>query len=496
MRRLVLATALLLAAVPSLAAQATTEPADEPQSGGALVDACPDTAGRVPEIGPRACRSGTSVIWGTGQACRRVGAPDDVCLRTDGRDLSEAAMTAYEQSWTHRALTLQRELDADVPLVRALMPHTHNSFNSAAYMATLSGSDPNQAVSMRDQLRLDMQAIEIDVHWFPSPTADEGDNGMAPIMCHGQVVEDGPTPIHAGCTVERHLRDGLAELRGWLEEREAAGDPRLLLLYLENGLDDEVAHDAAARTIEAELGEYVIRTPEDQPCAPMPLTTSRRQLLADDESRVLIVGNCDAAHPDWGAVVHERGPQWKESSSGPGTDYDCAAERAERDFATEWIRHWEDSTWLSAMAGSSGDMTREETRAMVACGVQMPGFDQLRASDQRLADLVWSWATDEPAATADADCAALGGDDARFHATRCTARLAYACVDGAGTWRVTSRRGRWQAGDAVCARAFPGSRLGLPANGWEKGLVVAAAPEGASVWLNYRKVNGDWTPRP
>lgn len=498
MRRIIVLLAVIAGLVPTLAARAA-EPSDEAQSGAAVVDACAQTAGQAPEVGPRACRSAQSVIWGTGQACRRAGAPDDVCIRTDGRDLSEAAMAAYEASWTHRAHALQRDLDAGVPLLRALVPHTHNSFNSTAYMATLSGSDPNQAVSMTDQLRLDMQALEIDLHWFPSPTADPGDGGKAPIMCHGRTEqpEPLPVPVHVGCTAERHLGDGLAEVRQWLIERDAAGDPRLLMLYLENQLDnDPTAHAAAARTIEAELGERLITTPAGQPCAPLPLTESKQSLMkrnnmAGDESRVLIVGNCDTAVAGpWGSVVHERGPQWEESGSGMGDDFDCDAERSATDFRTHWIRHWEDSTWLSTMVGSAGEVTREETRAMVRCGVHMPGFDQLRASDRRLEDLIWSWAPDEPS-TAGA-CAAQGADG-RFRATNCRAHLRYACVDAAGAWLVTASRGRSVSAEKACARAFPGSRPGVPANGWENALLRAAAGPGASVWLAYRQVDGVWT---
>jgi hypothetical protein len=434
-------------------------------------------------------------MWGAGQWCRQPHLADDVCAAVDGRDLSAAAMAAYEQSWTHRALTLQRGLDAGVPLLRALVPHTHNSFNSAAYLPTLSGTDANQAVSLTDQLRLDMRGIEIDVHWAPSPTADQRDGGMAPIMCHGQPAAVGPATVHAGCTYERHLRDGLAELRRWITAQDGAGAPQLVLLYLENNLDGgAAAHDAAARTIEAELGGLVLRPPAGQPCAPMPMSRARGDILAGGH-RVLIVGNCGPGA--WGAWVHERGPRWDETSSGPGDDYPAfpsCLDRRTVDYTTHWIRRYEDSTWLSAMAGgASSEVTAAETGAMVRCGVQMPGFDQLRASDPRLEQLVWSWAKGEPFDAQSSDCAQQG-TDARFHAVRCSARAAFACVDGSGTWRVTGLQGPWRRGAAACARTFPGSRFAVPPNGFENGLVRQAAPPGVAVWLAYRRTGGGWTP--
>jgi hypothetical protein len=481
MRRRVLLVLLVVAGlVPGLAARAA-QPPDEPISGGAVPEACVSTAGAVPEIGSRACRTGYSVVWGTGAACWRNDVPREACIRVDGRDLSEQAMVDYEASWTHRALGLQRELDADVSLLRSLIPHTHNSFNAAAYMPTLSGSDPNQAVSMRDQLRLDIRSIEIDVHWFPSATSGGADGGMAPIMCHGR-TEGGELRVHVGCTVERHLRDGLAEVREWLQAQPAT-DPQLVLLYLENQLNgDPAAHNAATAAIEAQLGSFVLRPPAGGGCTPMPFAATRNQLLAG-RSRVLIVGNCDPNGGAWNTWVHDRGqPTWDESGS--DSDHVCQPQR----YGKEFVRRYEDSTWLSAMAGMGSELTAEETGVLVRCGVNMPGFDQLRAKDARLRELVWSWAPDEPAASG--DCAAQNAN-ARFVTSTCSTHLPYACVDGAGTWRVTPRRGPWAAGDAACRRAFPGSSFGVPPNGMENARLRAAAPAG-NVWLDYAKVKGDW----
>jgi hypothetical protein len=484
---------VLAGLVPAVTARAAESP-----SLADVVDACGSSAGQVPEAGPRGCRTVQAFVWGTGDLCRVPDPQNAACTSVDGRDLTEAAMAAYEGSWTHRALALQRELDAEVPLLRALVPHTHNSFNSAAYMATVSGSDPNQAVSLTDQLRLDMRGIEIDVHWAPSVS----DGAMAPIMCHGEPVDAEVTTVHAGCTIERHLRDGLAELRQWIESEERQHRPQFVLLYLENALDnDPAAHAAAANTIATELGGLVRRPPAGQPCAPMPLDTTRAEILGTGQ-RVLIVGNCGPG--DWGTWVHERGPQWNESSSGHGDDYPgidrepgmtkCAAERAAEDYDHNWIRRYEDSTWLSAMAGgTSSQVTVDETRAMVRCGVNMPGFDQLQAGDPRLPALVWSWDQGEPLDAAGADCAAQN-TSARFRATSCTAKLRFACVDGAGGWHVTPTRGAWNLGPRMCARAFRGSRFAVPANGYENTRLRAVAGPDASVWLDYRRLAGDWTP--
>jgi len=327
----------------------------------------------------RVCRSLEQLGRTTGQLCRFPGGPDDVCTDLDGRSLSEARIAAYEQGWVHRALRLQSMLDESVPLRVGLTPATHNSFNSEVYPPTLSGLDHNQVYSLTDQLRMDMRGLELDVHWFPSPYGDLADGGFAPILCHGQVVDVGPVPVHLGCTIERHLREGLAEIRAWLD----ANPTEFLLLYLENNLDgDAQAHDAAARAIAAELGELVLRPPDGAPCAPMPAGESRRSIL-DGGHRVLIVGNCGPGA--WGTWVHERGPVWSESSSPAGDDYpdypQCAAAGGERDheqYDTHFIRFFEDSTWLTVMvSGGPSEITRGDAGPMVRCGVHLTCFDSL-----------------------------------------------------------------------------------------------------------------------
>ncbi len=113
------------------------------QDAGDLVELCaPLTA--VPELGPRACKSEESGNWLTAQLCRLiVGREETVCPSIDGRPVHEPAMAAFEASWLGRALALQRQLDLDVPLSQALLPHTHNAANSSAYAPSVSNLDPN-----------------------------------------------------------------------------------------------------------------------------------------------------------------------------------------------------------------------------------------------------------------------------------------------------------------------------------------------------------------
>ena len=426
-------------------------------------------------------------------------APEE-CTPVDGRTISEAHVQAYQSGWVHRALSLQRGLDLNAPLAEEQLPHTHNSFNgssytlgSTSYYPTLTNQDPNQVYSLTDQLQMDVRALEIDVHWWPSPYGNASTGGKWVTMCHG---DSSTVPgVHIGCTWDRPFQDGLAELKAWL----VAHPDQFVLLYLENQLDDTngpnpQAHQIAGQLIAQGLGSLVYQPPAGQPCAPMPTSTSTAD-LAKGGHQVLIVGNCGPGA--WGSWVHERAPHWDEHGD-PSTyaDSACTADKQERAADPALFRReFEDSTWLTATTGDGQNhlSTPATVAKMVQCGVNIIGLDQLTPQDPRLTALVWSWAQDQPAAGA-GNCASQGADE-RFHAGDCNDKHRFACVDGAGAWRVTAAVGRWDMGNTLCGAEFHGSRFGVPANGLRNRQIVEAkgAPS-TEVWLNYANINGVWTP--
>jgi len=389
------------------------------QDGSDLVEACePLTA--LPEVGPRGCKSIEAGTWGAAQGCRRVeGRSDELCPTIDGRTVSEAAVAGFESSWTGRALALQRQLDLDVPLSQALFPHTHNSANSSAYAPSVGTLDANQVVTLTDQLRLGMRAIEIDVHWVPQPSGDPARGYRAVVQCHGEPVATPAGVLHAGCSVDTLFVDLLREVRAWLDQ--PANSDEVLLLYLENALDgDEAAHAAAVDAISSTLGDLVARPEPGAGCQALPVSRTKQELL-DAGTRVLVTGNCGPG--GWDRWVFDRYPSWDESG---GSTFDCARERSEIDFDSTLVRRYEDSTWLSAMAGAGSHIDAATMAEMVRCGVNLVGFDQLHPGDERLPSLVWSWRVDEPATGATDSCAALG-TDGRFFADDCAVPRPVAC---------------------------------------------------------------------
>lgn len=470
-----------------------------------LMAAVPAAAKAVSvDNGGRADRTVQAVQWGASAACRTPlravsdSAPEQ-CAVIDGRPVSEAEVNAYQSSWTHRALSLQRSLGAGAPLVEEQLVHTHNSFNassyslgSTSYYPTVTNQDPNQVYSLTDQLRMDVRALEIDVHWVPSPFGNASTGGFWVTMCHGDssIVQG----VHVGCSWDRPFQDGLAELKAWLN----ANPHEVILLYLENQLDDvngpnAQAHQIAGQLIASGLGSLVYRPPAGQPCAPMPMDTVGAADILKAGHQVLIVGNCGPGA--WGTWVWERGPRWDEHGDPSAyNDAACAADRKARLSDATFRRFFEDSTWLTAMQNGKNSLTTPAGAArMMQCGVNIVGLDQLTPQDPRLPALVWSWAQNEPVANA-GNCAYQGADG-RFHAGNCGDTRQFACVDSTGAWHVTPASGPWAMGTTLCSAQFSGSHFAVPPNGLRNQLIVEAkGSPSTQVWLNYANVNGTWTP--
>jgi hypothetical protein len=475
-------------------------------NGAAAVAACNAllATGPTAALGTKVCRTAEQFVWGAAATCRRLlalapnPAATERCTPVDGRRISAAQVSAYQGSWVHRALQLQAQLDDAAPLAEEQMPHTHNSFNSSVYFPTLTNSDPNQVLSLPDQLSLDIRFLELDLHWVPSPFGSAATGGKWVTLCHGD--SSIAPPVHIGCTWDRPLQDGLAEIRAWMISHPT----EFVSLYLENQMvGDPTAHQIAAQLLTDAFGSWIAPTaPDGGACAPMPLTKSRADLRAAG-SRMLIVGNCGPGNglgTGWGSVVHERGPQWDESGN-PNTyvsNHECDHDRAARLHDSTFRRWYGDSTWLTGVTSQNTDIPASTVALMVQCGANIVGFDQLLPGDARLAAFVWSWAPDQ-ALNASGDCAAhegtSGHDPGRITGADCGATAAFACTTAdTVVWHVTTATGPWANGFAACPAEFPGMHFAAPVNGFRNQLLRESRSDAAPpVWLNYRNVGGSWT---
>jgi hypothetical protein len=386
--------------------------------------------------------------------------------------------SASAQGWAQDTLGLQYELASDMPLRNAPWVGTHNSFNSVAEMGpALSPLDSNQKLPIVDQLRLGIRSLELDVHWFPSARA----GGFAPVVCHA-------TAEHGGCSVEKTLAEVLREIHGWLRE----SPDQVLLLYLEDHLDGQEGHDAAAAVLEHELGSAIHRPAAGGGCAPTPLDLTRSQVRSTG-AQVVIVSDCGSGAA-WQSQIWSFADHVETRPRGYRDFPDCGPDFDRDTYDNELVRYFEDSTQLTAGGSVVGASTRDDgltpatAAAMARCGVDLLGLDQLTDGDPRLDALVWSWAPGEPGS---GDCAVQRAD-ARWEARACRGRHPAACRAADGSWRLTPRAEPWSNAARACSSVS--AALAAPRTGYEGQLLRVAmeAAGGRDAWLGLTRSGDSW----
>ena len=406
--------------------------------------------------------------------CRRDPVGRDECAAVLGTpDASEASIAAYEGSELSRTLDLQRSLGDRLPLNAGLWVGTHNSANSTSESPTLSQSDSNQQLSLTDQLRLDVRSLELDAHWWPSLQSA----GRAPVLCHAQ-------SRHEGCTTERLLSTGLAEIAAWLR----ANPGEVVLLYLEDHLDGEQGHNAAVDDLEKAFGSLLYRPGKpSQSCSILPLDLTRDQVRAAGAQVVVMTGSCRKGVGErWHGAVFSETSRKEARPQGYGGYPTCGGfEPVPSDPL--FLRYFEDSTFLNRALTPTGEtepddgLTPATVAAMTRCGVDLLGLDQLVPGDGRLEALAWSFAPGQLDAPAGA-VAVQRASDGRWEALSGRERLAAACRLPDGSWTVTGAGPRVSAAGRCgeLGAAFDVPRRGLDA----QLLLEAQARAGADrVWL-------------
>ena len=383
-------------------------------------------------------------------------------------EASEAAIAEFEGSSTHGALVFQHRLADDVGMGNAPWAATHNSFNSIAEMGpALSTVDSNQQIGLVEQLRIGIRSLELDVHRFA------GRN----VVCHARGANEG----HAGCSVERELGAVLEPIASWVD----ANPGQVLMLYLEDHMGDAAGYDAAGATVEDVFGDelYAPKAPATG-CQVLPTTLTRDDVLAAG-AQVFVVSDCGPGG-GWAKVAFDWGPMHDEAQPDEFDAATCGPFPRER-----LSRFYEDSTGLSygvSQMGGGGEpakMTPAITAAMVRCGIDHIGFDQLTPRDGRLDALVWSWADGQPAAGG-GSCA-VQRSDGRWQTGSCDSRRVLACRAADGTWSVSPKATTARH----AARACGTSTFAAPRTGYENELLARAAG-GRPVLLGLRREGSGW----
>jgi hypothetical protein len=463
LRRIALLSSLALITASGISGAAKAKPFD---------DAC-----KTASPSASTCIGAQKVAEAKSAVCRSTPAPNDACADpVAGHDVSTAQLEAYRSSWLHKAAQYQYALGDSVPLRDAQWLGTHNSFNTDSNGVTLSHTDNNQQLTLTQQLDGDIRAIELDVHQVPGTDSGLGQDVVR--VCHGRGADE----FHAGCTTEPLLADVLPEIRRWLDANPSA----VLMVYLEDNLGDQTGYDMTVDALNGAFGKLIYRPDPAQianGCANLPLDVTRDDMRAAG-ARVFFVGNCRAG---WSADVFGWDANHVESGSTPGYKPfpACDATYNAAVYDAKLVRYYEDSTWLSSAIDPSespadhdaGSLTPDKVASMIACGVNLFGFDQFDPNDGRVAASIWSWAANEPNATSGA--CAVQRPDGRWAAADCGERHPAACRT-AGGWKLSPSV---PAAAAAAACSATGGEYDPPRTGPENAQLRAAAA-GVPVWLD------------
>lgn len=480
---LVLATPLAARAAEQPAAAPVTDPLPSYQQ-------CYAQAPAQAKNVAAACRGFEKFGQDAAALCRRLLQDDAACVTPFAPPVERSEVAAYQSTWVHRALVLQRALGDQLPLRDAQWLGTHNSFNAVPDgphdpPPGLSQLDSNQQLSMVDQLDSDMRSLEVDAHWTLDPHTGQDEVRL----CH---AESGGY----GCTIEGTLAQGLVPVADWV--RKHPGE--VLFLYVDDDLQNHAGHEAAAQVVEQAFGDLIYRSSADPAvgtgagaCRPLDLALTRAKVLAAGK-RVIVWSTCESgsATSSWNDLVFNDGGKFEQTTSAYADYPGCDGPTAQQNYGRTFVRYFEDSTFLSALATPDGDHIDAPMAAhMARCGVNLVGFDQLLPDDPRLAASIWSWAQDEPSAAG--ACAVARASDGRFLAVPCSGRHAVACRSG-GTWTVVTPAVPVEAAAQQCRT--DGS-YAVPRSGREDALLQAALHRaGASdAWIAYTDTNGGWAPR-
>ena len=400
---------------------------------------------------------------------------------------SGSSVKDYKKSWNYNALQFQSVIDLFAPFGKANFVTTHNSFNAGVYSQNGSYIDPNQKISIFDQLEIGVRALELDVHYAFSSSGFwpwDWEFGEELKLSHG----DGNTGCHPN---DRYFAQGLEEISSWISNNPN----EVVLIMLEDHMEGE--YEKAMSDLDKTIGHLVYKP---NGCQRLPMDLTKADVLAEGKQILVLGGNCStdnwsdyAFKSSWSATksINDFIPYPVTTIGGKDAEY----------LQSHLVRVYEDSTVLSSIFDSPDRrITAKDTAELTEAGI-IAGFDQVIPFDTRLTAEIWSWANNQPDnAGGDEDCAAQGADG-RFGDSPCSLKKKVACKDvETSEWYITANTYTWAEAASACAIEFPDKDLqfGVPVNGYENAVLrdLKTSLNVDDVWLNYSDqwVEGEWRP--
>lgn len=395
------------------------------------------------------------------------------------------------ETWENHVLKLQHQIDQDAPLNQTVFLATHNSYNSKAYQKAFRYPDPNQILSIYDQLQAGIRSIELDVHWAWN-TKFKKDL----LLCHGQ-------KNHLGCGVyDRHVTEALREIRQWLYENP----DEVLLLYIEQFLDGH--GNLLASALEEHLGNFIYKPDTSTlSCKALPISVTKRAVLRQGKQVIIVTKHCPDQHTllntyAFAGIGEKSNPQ-NVFIDGTITNFrrypDCSRTNIFSEDAAHqgmW-RIYEDQTKITKVVHPERKMTIEDLPELGKCNINWIAQDMLQSEDVRLKAAIWSWQKGYPQDEATQQCTIYETLQGIKNVDCTSSQQAYLCRSQRNNvLKLIHHRGKWEKGAEACQMLSPEWRFSLPMNFYEmeKMKSLSLKENFKTVWLNYRYKHGHFEP--
>lgn len=285
--------------------------------------------------------------------------------------LFAASVSDYKNSWEYKALQLQSKIDQDAPFGKASFITTHNSYNAGVYSQNGSYIDPNQKISIYDQLEIGVRSIELDVHYTFSSTGFwpwEWKFFQALKLSHA----NGDVGTHPN---DRFFKQGLDEIKTWLEKNR----DQVLLIYIEDHMEGQ--YEKAINELNQTIGSYVYKP---NGCQNLPMDLTKNKVLKAGKQVLIIGGNCKTN--SWANYAYKGIFSSTESLINFKPFPICMAGNKDAKYLqSKLVRIYEDSTKLSAIFGNPGPRIKvNDALEMAKAGIAAIGLDQIIPFDPRL----------------------------------------------------------------------------------------------------------------
>lgn len=389
----------------------------------------------------------------------------------------------YLDSWAVQAINLQNRISQHAPFRLAEFPATHNSFNAQAYSNGFSYPDPNHIPSMLNQLRMGKRMINMDLHWDIHYNSATRLITTDVVLCHD-------SSEFGFCSMwDRTFREGLAEVRGWLEKND-----EVIILKLQDELDGH--YNEAYDAINIEMGDLVFKP--ESPCSTFDMEVSKAEILATGKKIIITGAKPSTCNKSWGDFVF-----WDEGMFS-GVNHETFEPYPICNNAAEAIQQkiygaTNDGTQVAQIILQTNEMTVEQVSALTHCGVTAISYEPLRWWDERLVAQIWSWETDKPSKNDTSRNCAIQEPSGRFSDKNCNETYSFACQHPLNRdWKITNSAAPWSDGELACENEFSdeGYTFSTPVNGYENAQLndVKFALAVDSIWLNYTDTltEGNW----